>query len=82
MESKDKQLQKTDNKPFVRSNMREQAPNYYNRQEIENPTLGVTSGYIQAKANSKTGNLTGYYYNTKSRATFDCPLDIKTPCEK
>ena len=72
-ESKDEQLEETDDKTFVRSIMTEQAPNYYNRQKIENLTLGVPSGYCHTKANSQTGIVTGCYYNTQSRTTFICP---------
>ena len=70
MESKKLQLQETDNKPFVRSNMTEEAPNYYN---IQDSTLRVPSGYVQAKANLQTGSVTGCYYNTQSRVKVDYP---------
>ena len=60
-EIKDKQVQETDDKTFVRSIITEQAPNHYNRQEIKNPTLRVLSGYFQAMINLQTGNVTGYY---------------------
>ena len=39
------------NKDFVRSIMTKQAPYFYDRQRIENPTLSVPSGYFQAQTN-------------------------------
>ena len=78
MESNDEQLQNTEYKAFVRSFMVYQAPNYHNRQETENPTLRVPSGYFQAKANLQTGNVIGSHYNMQSKVTFDCPGDPKT----
>ena len=81
-ESNDKQLQDTDYKHLVRSFMAYQAPNYHKRQEIENPTLRVPSGYFQAKTNLQTGNVIGSYYNTQPRVTFDNPWDLQTSCEK
>ena len=61
--------------------MAEQAPNYYNRQEIENLTLRVLSRYFQAKTNLQTGNVTEYYYNSQLRVIFDCPQENQTSCE-
>ena len=73
MDSKDDHLQDTDYKHFVRSFMEYQAPNYHDRQEIENPTLGVPSGYFQLKDNLQTGNvIVESYYNVQPRVTFDC----------
>ena len=69
MESNDGQLQGTDYKPFVRSFMAYQAPNYHNRQEIENPTFRVPSGYFQVKTNLQTGNVIGSYHITQPRVT-------------
>ena len=51
MESKNEQLQDTHYKPFIRSFMDYQAPNYHDRLEIENCTLRVPSEYFQVKAN-------------------------------
>ena len=68
-------------KPFVRSNMKEQAPNHYNIQRIENFTLRVSLGNFQAEANLQTGNVTGCYYDTKSQVTFDCPKETHISCE-
>ena len=48
-ERKDKQVQETGDKTFVRSIMTEQAPNYYNIQEIENPTLRVPLEYFRQR---------------------------------
>ena len=79
---KNEPLQDTDNKPLVRSNMIEQAPNNYNIQEIENSTFRVPSGHFQAKANLQTSNVSGCYYNTQSRVTFDCPWDTQSSCEE
>ena len=72
MERNNTQLQEGDYKPFVRSFMAHQEPNYLNRQEIENPTLRVPSGYFQVKADLQTRILIGTYYNTQPRVTFDC----------
>ena len=64
MKSNDEQLQDTDYKPFVRFFMAYQAPNYHDKQEIDNPTLRVPSGYFHVEANLQTGNVIGNYYNT------------------
>ena len=81
-ECRDEQLQETDNKDIVRSIMTEQAPNFYDWQRIENPTFRGPSGYFQAQVNLQTGNVTGYYYNTQSKVTFNCPWDTQTSCEE
>ena len=82
IESNDKQLHNTDYKPFVRSFMEDQAPNHYKRQDIENPTVGVPSGYCQANTDLQTGNVIGCYYKTQPRVTFNCPWDPLTSCKK
>ena len=58
--------------------MTEQAPNLYGWQKKETPTLTVPSGYFQVQAHLLTGNVTGSYYNTQSKVTFDCPWDTQT----
>ena len=78
MQSNDEQLQDTDYKPFIGPVMAHQTPNYHDRQEIENPTLRVPSGYFQVRANLQNWNVIGSYCNVQSRVTFNCPQDIQT----
>ena len=77
-ECQDEQLQETDNKEFVRSIMTEQAPKFYDRQRIENPTFRVPSGYFQVQAKIQTGNVTGCYYNTQWKIPICHPKDTQT----
>ena len=83
-ESKDKQLQEIyDNFFFIfRSIMAEQAPNYCNRQEIEDPTLRVSSGYLQEKANLQTGNITQCIITPNQESLLVAHKILKTSCEE
>ena len=75
-------MMNTDHKPFIRSYMTYQVPNYYDGLEIENPTWWVPSGYIQVKVALHTVYVIWSYYNTKPKVTFDYPQDSQTSCEK
>ena len=61
--------------------MIKQVPNYHDRLDIENPTLRLSSGHFQAKADLQTGNVTGSNYNTKPKVTFNYPQDTQTSHE-
>ena len=38
----------------------------------------MPSGYFQAKADLKIGNVTGRYYNTEPKVIFHCPQELAT----
>ena len=40
--------------------------------------MRMPSGYFQIKADIKTGNVTGGYYNTQPKVTFHCQQELST----
>ena len=67
----------TEKKPLVNFNTH-QVPDYHDEQEIDISPMGMLSGYFQARANLKTGNKTGIYYNTQPTVTSQYPQEIST----
>ena len=57
-----------ENKPSVRFNTHP-VPDYHDEQEMEISPMKMPSGYFQARANLRMGNVTGRYYNTQPMIT-------------